>query len=101
MSKAKSEQEYRERVERTPLHNVIMENRRMLTLSGVLDVAAFDENVVTLLTELGELTVGGCGLHIGRFDQETGEMTIDGEISELIYTETEPEKKGFFSRLFS
>ena len=101
MSKVRNDQEYRERPERTPLHNVIMENRRMLTLSGVLDVAAFDENVVTLLTELGDLTIGGCGLHISRFDQETGEMTVDGEISELVYTEAEPEKKGFFSRLFS
>ena len=82
-----------------PSHNVIMENRRILSLSGVRDVEGFDERSVTLLTELGELIVRGLELHISRFDQDTGELTLDGEVSELIYTEAEPEKKGFFSRL--
>ena len=82
-----------------PAHNVIMENRRVLSLSGVKDVEGFDERSVTLLTELGELIVRGLELHISRFDQDTGELTLDGEIGELVYTEAEPEKKGFFSRL--
>ena len=81
------------------MHSVIMEDRRLLTLSGVRDVSGFDERAVVLLTGLGELTVKGLELHISRFDQDTGELTLDGEICELIYAEAEPEKKGFFSRL--
>ena len=81
-------------------HNIIMENRRLLHLSGVHDVDSFDEGTIVLLTELGQLTVHGLNLHISRLDQETGEMSVDGEISELIYAEIQLDKKGFFSRIF-
>ena len=44
----------------------------------------------------------GYDLHISRFDQNSGEMTLDGEINELIYADDDhigTERKGFFSRL--
>ena len=81
-------------------HNVIMENRRIMSLSGVRDVDSFDEQTIVVITELGELTIKGVKLHISRLDQETGEMTLDGEINELIYTDAVDEPKGFFARLF-
>jgi len=80
-------------------HNVIMENRRNLSLSGVRDVDSFDEQSVVLLTELGELTVRGEELHISRLDQETGELDMNGVINELVYSELKQERKGFFARL--
>lgn len=83
-----------------PAHNIILENRRMLSLSGVKDVDSFDEQTVVLLTELGELTVKGLNLHIGHLDRETGEVSIDGEISDLVYTEINLEPQGFWARLF-
>ena len=88
-----------EKLSPRPSHNVIMENRRMLSLSGVRDVESFSEQAVTLSTELGGLTVRGLELHISRFDQDSGELAIDGEINELVYADIEPERKGFFSRL--
>ena len=83
-----------------PMHNIILENRRMLSLSGVKDVDSFDEQTVVLLTELGELTVKGLNLHISRLDQESGEVSIDGEISDLVYTEVNIEPQSFWARLF-
>ena len=83
-----------------PAHNIILENRRMLTLSGVKDVDSFDEQSVVLVTELGELTIKGLKLHISRLDQESGEVSIDGEISDLVYTEINLEPQGFWARLF-
>lgn len=80
-------------------HNVIMENRRSLSISGVRDVDSFDDQSVVLLTEMGELTVHGSGLHISHLDQETGELAMIGDISELIYAELKQERKGFFARL--
>lgn len=77
-----------------------MENRRMISLSGVRDVDSFEETNVVIATEMGELTVKGDRLHISRFDQETGEMLIDGEICELIYTDAVDEPQGFWARLF-
>ena len=90
----------KERITARPTHNIIMENRKILHLTGVNDVDRFDEETIVLLTELGQLTIHGLGLNISHLDQETGELNVDGEISELIYTETQLEKQGFFSRLF-
>jgi len=80
-------------------HNIIMENRHSLSISGVRDVDSFDEQTVVLLTEMGELTVRGEALHISHLDQDSGELTMSGDINELIYSELKQERKGFFSRL--
>lgn len=90
----------REQVQLKPAHNIILENRRMLSLSGVKDVDSFDEESVVLLTELGELTVKGLKLHISHLNQETGEVNIDGEISELVYADVNLEPVGFWAKLF-
>lgn len=80
-------------------HNVIMENRHSLSLSGVREVDSFDEQSVVIVTELGELTVRGESLHISRLDQDTGELDMSGDINELVYSEMKQERKGFFARL--
>lgn len=90
----------REQTPLRPAHNIILENRRMLSLSGVKDVDSFDEESVVLLTELGELTVKGLKLHISHLDQESGEVRIDGEISELVYADINIEPIGFWAKLF-
>lgn len=81
-------------------HSLILEDRKQLTLSGVKDVAGFDEKTITLLTELGELSIKGSGLHIGSFDRESGELNVDGTVDSLVYSETRQTEGGFFSRLF-
>lgn len=90
----------RELLQSRAAHNVIMENRRVMSLSGVKDVDSFDEQTVVVLTELGQLTIRGINLHISRLDQDTGEMLLDGEINELVYADAVDEPKGFFARLF-
>ncbi|MBQ9994129.1 MAG: sporulation protein YabP [Clostridia bacterium] len=90
----------KERLQARPAHNIIMENRKMLSLSGVKDVDSFDEEGIVLLTELGELTIRGTKLHISHLNQETGEVNVDGEISELVYSDVHIEPQGFFARLF-
>jgi len=80
-------------------HNVIMENRRSLSISGVRNVDSFDEQSVVLLTEMGELTIKGENLHISHLDQQTGELVMHGDVGELIYSELKQERKGFFSRM--
>ena len=81
-------------------HNLIMEDRKILNVTGVVDVSGFDEEKVLLNTEKGELTVGGYSLHINKFSQETGELELDGEICSLVYSETRQTEGGFFSKLF-
>lgn len=81
-------------------HNLVLEDRRMLTVSGVSDVDSFDEETVIVFTDLGELTIRGKNLHINRLSVEVGELSVEGEISALIYSDETPKSSGFFSRVF-
>lgn len=51
-------------------HNVIMENRRELRISGVKDIDSFSETKIVLNTIMGELVVRGRDLHVGRWRQK-------------------------------
>lgn len=81
-------------------HNLILEDRKNLSVSGVADVDKFDEETVVLITELGELTVKGTKLHINKFSVDNGELSIEGEISSLAYSDFQQNQGGFFSKLF-
>jgi len=84
---------------RNKVQNIILENRRRLTVSGVEEVDGFDDSYVQLRTVLGEMTVRGEELHVDQLSVETGELLVTGEIGEITYAET-TESRGFFSRLF-
>ncbi len=81
-------------------HNLVLEDRKLLTLSGVSDVDSFDEETVIVFTDLGELTVKGSDLHINRLSVEVGELTLEGKISALIYSQEAAKSGGFFSKVF-
>lgn len=80
-------------------HALELSARERLSLTGVDDVSAFDENAVILSTSQGELCIRGEGLHIDRIDLETGRLEVHGHISELSYDEP-VQPGGFWSRLF-
>lgn len=81
-------------------HNLILEERGNLTITGVEDVDSFDEETVVVYTGLGELTVRGEGLHINKVDLEAGELTLEGQIDELSYADQPAARGGLFARLF-
>lgn len=66
-------------------HNMILENRKSLSISGITDVDSFDEKAICLYTQLGELTIQGRELHIDSMSIETGDMTITGDIWSIVY----------------
>jgi len=81
-------------------HNIIMENRRSVTISGVMDIDSFDEETVILFTEEGELTIKGANLHINKIDVDTGDLVMEGEVVLLSYSDDRPQKGGLLARLF-
>lgn len=84
-----------------PVHNLILEGRSKLSVSGVTDVDRFDENTVLLYTSMGELTVRGTDLHVNDLSVESGEMNIEGEINSIVYGD--PDKHSplsFLGRIF-
>ena len=80
-------------------HRLTMEGREKLTVSGVEDVERFDESCIVMSTCAGTLVVTGEGLHIGKLSLDTGELSVEGMVSELSYEEAAP-AGGFWSRLF-
>ena len=62
------------------IQNIVLENREKLSISGVLDVLSFDDQIVILETELGLLTIKGENLRINKLSLDTTEVVINGEI---------------------
>ena len=82
-------------------HNLILDNRKILTLSGISNVDSFDESSVVAYTDIGELSIKGNNLHIAKLNLDTGEMVLDGEIVSMIYSNNQNiSSKGILSRLF-
>lgn len=77
----------------TKMQNVILENRSKLTVSGVLDVLNFDEQIITIDTELGILVIKGSNLHLNKFNLESTELNVEGDIVSLIYNDKSINKK--------
>ena len=80
-------------------HNIIVEDRKKFTLTGIKDVLTFDEDNILLSTPLGKLIIKGNSLQILNFNNETGDLSGVGKIHAFAYTASE-EKSGFFSRVF-
>lgn len=81
-------------------HNINLEERKNLSVSGVTDIGSYDEQCIIAVTELGDLTIKGQNLHIIRMSVDTGELIVEGAVTALEYSEVRETDGGFFSRLF-
>lgn len=85
------------------IQNLILENRGKLSISGVLDVLSFDDQVVILETELGLLTVKGENLKINKLSIDTSEVIVEGDISYMAYSDNksiDKSKGSLISKIF-
>ena len=80
-------------------HSLQMENRERLRLTGVSDVSGFDENLIVLSTDMGELSIRGEELHIEKIDLDAGLLELRGRICELCYEERAA-ASGLWKKLF-
>ncbi len=78
--------------------NLMLEDKRFLSVSGVEDVASFDEQTIVAQTVMGELTVAGRELKINSFSTQTGDLSVEGDIVSLGFSERVEPSGGFFSR---
>ena len=79
-------------------HQLILQDRKRLDLSGITDVDTFDDTAVVCRTSLGRLTVCGSDLHVNRLDLDGTSLSVEGCINSLTYTDMK--KGGLFGRLF-
>lgn len=78
-------------------HRLTLNERKMLTMTGVTEVLSFDENAIALRTDLGILQIHGRELQLKALSQEAGDMVVEGTVSALVYEE--PRQGGFWRRL--
>lgn len=68
-------------------HNIIMDDRKKLFISGVEEVESFDDAQVVLRTVCGNLVIKGSQLQIGKLSVDTGEVSVQGLVYDLSYEE--------------
>lgn len=76
-----------EEKKRSGRHTLTMEEREKMQIGGVLEVLSFDEEGVMMETTCGLLVLKGAELHIGRLDLEEGEVTVNGTIDSIDYSD--------------
>lgn len=74
-----------EEKKKTCMQNIFLENRNRLNVTGVLDVLNFDEQTITVETELGVLVIKGSDLKLNKYNLDDTELSIEGEINSLNY----------------
>lgn len=89
-------------MENNKIQNIILENRNRLNVTGVIDVLNFDEEVITVVTDLGILIIKGSDLHLNGFSLDSTELSVEGEINSLNYSDKKVggKNESVFSRIF-
>ena len=92
-----------EELKRNKFQNIVLENREHLTLTGIIDVFSFDDQIIIIETELGLLTITGEDLKISKLNLETSDFVVDGKIDTISYSTeslTNKKNKGILNKIF-
>ena len=91
-----------EGAKRDTRHKVILEDRERMSITGILDVLSFDEESIIAETEKGMLILRGSNIHVGKLNLDDGEVTVDGMIDNIEYSEggITKGKNSFLNRIF-
>ena len=74
-------------------HNLILEDRRIGTVTGVQDIKSYDDKEILLFTKAGKLLIKGEQLHVKRLNLEKGEADLEGKVDSLTYLSKNTDKK--------
>lgn len=66
-------------------HQVAINNRQELILTGVVSVESFDEVCIMMETTCGAMVLEGESLHITELDLAEGKVHITGKVVNLLY----------------
>ena len=80
-------------------HQLQLDSRARLHMTGVIEVESFDESTIGLTTTRGTLIVRGEGLHLQLLRLDGGEVLVDGTVDALTYEDSQP-AGSFLARLF-
>jgi sporulation protein YabP len=82
--------------------SMMLENRKKLSLSGVIEVISFNDEQIILNTSLGTLITKGEGLRMNKLDVQNGDIMITGTVNSCVYTnkESKQDKESILAKLF-
>ena len=82
--------------------DVTLKGRKELVISGVNKLEAINPLEVSLITTLGKMNIKGNNMEMQAFDIDKGNITITGDIDQLIYCNKSAKEKdkGFIAKLF-
>ena len=81
-------------------HNVVIQDREKISITGVEDIENFDDRETVLFTSLGKLVLHGRDLRMERLSTDDGSLVIYGRIESLEYS-ADTRSGSFLSRLFA
>ena len=81
-------------------HYITLENREKITISQVLDVDAFDEDILWANLKDGGIELTGEKLNIERLDLQEGILVVTGKICSFSYTDKKVKEKKSVLKLF-
>lgn len=81
---------------------LLLDSRKKLELTGVLEVVSFDDGRIILNTKIGILDIKGDSLKVNKLDVQNGEVIIHGVINSMIYNDKSisKNKENIFKKLF-
>ncbi|MBZ9609577.1 sporulation protein YabP [Clostridium estertheticum] len=82
--------------------SLMLENRKKLTVNGVVEVINFNESQILLNTDVGTMIVKGQELKMNKLDVQNGDVIITGQVDSFVYTsdKSKEKKDSIISRLF-
>lgn len=82
--------------------NLLLDSRKKLELTGILEVVSFDDERIILNTSIGTLDIKGDSLKINKLDVQNGEVIIHGRINSMVYNDknVSKNKENIIKKLF-
>lgn len=81
-------------------HNITINNRNKLNISGVEHVGSYNEDTINLSTIKGDIQIKGEELNISKLNLDDGIVNVSGTINSLAYTGKEGEPKNIWGKIF-
>ncbi len=84
-------------------HNITINNREEIKMTGILDVLSFDEELVICQSDNGILVLKGMNLHVNKLDLDNGILELTGFLMGLQYEEDHvlsKNKQSIFGKIF-
>ena len=84
-------------------HNITINTRKSINITGVKKIENFDESEFLLETNMGYLMIKGTNLEIIKLDTYQGDVSIKGKIDSLNYLENnkkQEKSESVLSKLF-